>query len=240
MCKSTDINKENVSKTQTELSKIQGELKKMSKENKDLKKKNESLADDITDLKCRSMRDNLVLIGISVSAQPVMGLMGAPGGLVIGEMLDSSQGQNQDQSEATASWQPNSYSQVAAGEDCNAKVWEFCEQVLHISNPNERVFIDRAHRSGSFRPDKPRAMSVKFKDTDSKMIVKNAAKELNLKNTPFGVFDQYPPEVQEKRRELIPVMLKAKTQHRKAVLVRDKLYIYNKLYEPNTEASGDD
>ena len=49
------------------------------------------------------------MIGISetVSAQPVMGLMGAPGGLVIGEMLDSSQGKNQDQSEATASWQPN-------------------------------------------------------------------------------------------------------------------------------------
>ena len=77
----------------------------MSKESNDFKKKNESLADEITDLKCRSMRDNLVFIGISeaVSAQPVMGLMGATGGLAIGEMLDSSQGQNQDQSEATAS-----------------------------------------------------------------------------------------------------------------------------------------
>ena len=45
-------------KTQTELTKVQGELKKVSKGNKYLKKKNESLADDITDLKCRSMRDN--------------------------------------------------------------------------------------------------------------------------------------------------------------------------------------
>ena len=79
-----------MSKTQTELSKVQGELNKISKENKDLK----TLAVDITDLKCRSLRDNLVLIRISetVSAQPVMGLVGATGGLDTGGMLDSSQG----------------------------------------------------------------------------------------------------------------------------------------------------
>ena len=171
------------------------QLKKMSKENKDLKKKNESLAEYITDLKCRSMRDNLVLIGISetVSAQPVMGLMGATGGLAIGEMQDSNQGQNEDQSEATASWRPKSYSQVTAGEDYNTKVWEFCEKVLHIPSPCERLFINRAHRSGAFRPDKPRAIIVKFKDTDSKMIVKNAAKELNLKILPLVFSTNIPP-----------------------------------------------
>ena len=74
VCKTSDANKESVSKTQTQLTKVQGELKKVTKENKDLKKKNESLADDITDLKCRSMRDNLVFIGIpeTVTSQPTM------------------------------------------------------------------------------------------------------------------------------------------------------------------------
>ena len=36
--------------------------------------------------------------------------------------------------------------------------------------------------------------------------------------TPFGVSDQYPPEVQEKCRSLIPKMLEARAQHKKAVL----------------------
>ena len=204
------------------------------------------MADDIIDLKCRSMRDNLVFIGIpeTVSAQPTLGLMGAAGGSAVfdsGTAMDSSQGQGQGQGPSqNSSWQPKSYSQVATGEDCNEKVWEFCKSVLNIHNPSGRVFIDRAHRSGTFRPDKPRAIIVKFKDTDSKMIVKNAAKEIDLKNTPFGVFDQYPPEVQEKRRSLIPKMLEAKAQHKKAVLVRDKLYINNKLYEPSTQTSDDE
>ena len=131
--------------------------------------------------------------------------------------------------------QPKSYAQAASGEDCNAKVWEFCETVLKISNARERVHIDRAHRSGAYKPDKPTVIIVKFKDTDSKMLVKNAARQTDLKQTPFGVFDQYPPEVQEKRKDLIPIMLKARDEHKKAVLVRDKLYINNKLYDPRVE-----
>ena len=245
MCKTSDANKENVSKTQAQQTKVQGELKKVTKENKDLKKKNESLVDDITDLKCRSMRDNLVFIGIpeTVTSQPTMGLMEAAGGVGSfdsGTAMDSSQSQDGQGKSQSDPWHPKSYSQVAAGEDCNEKVWEFCRSVLNIHNASNRVFIDRAHRLGPFRSDKPRAMIVKFKDTDSKMLVKNAAKELDLKNTPFGVFDQYPPEVQEKRRSLIPKMLEAKAQHKKAVLVRDKLYINNKLYEPSTETSDDE
>ena len=90
--------------------------------------------------------------------------------------------------------------------------------VLKISNPRDRVHIDRAHRSGAFKSDKPRAIIVKFKDTDSKMLVKTAARQFDLKQTPFGVFDQYPPEVQEKRKSLIPIMLKARDERKKAVL----------------------
>ena len=156
VCKTTDTNKENVSKNQTELSKLQGELKKVTKENKDLKKKNDTMADDIIDLKCRSMRDNLVFIGIpeTVSAQPTLGLMGAAGGSAVfdsGTAMDSSQGQGQGQGPSqNSSWQPRSYSQVATREDCNETVWEFCKSVINIHNPSGRVFIDRAHRSGTF------------------------------------------------------------------------------------------
>ena len=66
-------------------------------------------------------------------------------------------------------------------------------------------------------------MIVKFKDPDSKMLVKNAAKELDLKIPPLVPSINIHPEVQEKRRLLNPRMLEAKAQHKKAVLVRDKL-----------------
>lgn len=223
MTKSMDVNK-------TEVSKVQDVVKKLTLKNNQLKKDNQTLADDVTDLKCRSMRDNLVIIGIpeTVNSSPLF--MGAVGGNEPREM-DTNQANN----ETEESSQPRSYAQVASREDCNAKVWEFCEAVLKIPNPRESVLIDRAHRTGAFKPGKPRAMIVKFKDTDSKMLVKSTAKELDLKQTPYGVFDQYPPEVQEKRRALIPIMLKAKDERKKAVLVRDKLYINNKLYEPSVE-----
>ena len=47
-----------------ELSKVQAEVKILSKENKQLKTNNHSLIDDISDLKCRSMRDDMIFLGI--------------------------------------------------------------------------------------------------------------------------------------------------------------------------------
>lgn len=224
LSKSLDVNN-------TDISKVQNEVKSLTQKNIELKKANQLLSDDVTDLKCRSMRDNLVIVGIPEVARSISGFMGAVGGADQREHMDTAQvnGHNEQAS------QPRSYAQVASGEDCNAKVWEFCETVLKISNARERVHIDRAHRSGPYKPDKPRVLIVKFKDTDSKMLVKNAARQIDLKQTPFGVFDQYPPEVQEKRKGLIPIMLKARDEHKKAVLVRDKLYINNKLYDPSAE-----
>lgn len=46
--------------------------------------------------------------------------------------------------------------------------------------------------------------------------------------------------MQQRRHELIPVMVEARSQNKKAVLVRDKLFIDNKFYVPsqnNTQSS---
>lgn len=80
-----------------------------------------------------------------------------------------------------------------------------------------------------------RSIVVKFKDTASKMVVKSALHDINLKDTPYKVFDQFPQIIQERRKELIPVMVQARKNQKKAVLVRDKLYINNKLYKPGSE-----
>jgi hypothetical protein len=71
------------------------------------------------------------------------------------------------------------------------------------------------------------------------MIIKDKLKGVNPYPTPYNVSDQYPPEVQQRRRELIPKMLAARRDGKKATLVRDKLYINNKLYKPTSTISED-
>jgi hypothetical protein len=46
-----------------------------------------------------------------------------------------------------------------------------------------------------------------------------------LKNTPFGIHQQFPKPIEDKRRKLYPVLKDAKRQGKHAVLVRDKLFI---------------
>ena len=109
-------------------------------------------------------------------------------------------------------------------EDCVHKVHEFCKNVLKIPDPVLNIGINRAHRIGRFHRNKTRPIVVKFCDSKSKM--KNSLKNTNLRNTNFYVKDQFPREVVGKRRNLIPAMLQARMQGKKAVLVRDKLYSY--------------
>ena len=123
-----------------------------------------------------------------------------------------------------------------AVEDCEAKVYHFCETVLRIQNPRQKIQIDRAHRTGAPAPGKTRPIVAKFRDTASKMCVKDSLKQVKLHTTPFKVFEQLAQEVQERRKTLIPVMVQARAEGKRAVLVRDKLFINNQLYKPTTSS----
>jgi len=118
----------------------------------------------------------------------------------------------------------------AGEEDCTSKVLQFCNSVLNIQDTKANIRIDRSHRIGKYKSDKIRPIVVKFLDSDSKNIVKHSLKKANLKGTDFNVSEQYPQEIRDRRKELIPVMIQARKDGKKAVLVRDKLYINNALY----------
>ena len=244
-----DVIDKSVKDNKRDTSKIQDELKGLSKENEKLRKSNAALEDDIIDLKCRSMRDNLVFLGIPEPSNPIHTFSGlahgsaniASGGPVAasadnneGERMETTGPNNQPDGSGNVEQprSPRSYAQAVASEDCVGKVLDFCEHVLHKSNPREHILIDRAHRMGAFNPNKTRNIVVKFKDTASKMLVKSALQNVNLRGSPYAVFEQFPPVVQECRKALIPEMVKARREGKKAALVRDKLYINNKLFEP--------
>lgn len=100
------------------------------------------------------------------------------------------------------------------------------------------ILIDRVHRISKPIPGKTRPIVVKFKDTASKMVVKNASKSISLKAITFNKGEQYPQKEQQRRCDLILVMIEARNQNKKAVLVRDKLFIDYKLYlQNNTQSS---
>ena len=127
------------------------------------------------------------------------------------------------------------YAHATAGEDCASKIFQFCESILRIDNPRAKIHIDRAHRMGQAKVGKTRPIVAKFKDSQSKINIKSALKAINLKNTKYAVFDQLPQEIQDRRKALVPIMLKAREEKKTAYLVRDKLYINDKLYNSGVQ-----
>lgn len=84
-----------------------------------------------------------------------------------------------------------------AVENCEAKVHTFLKQILKIDDSHVKVRVDRAHRVGKFSANKTRPIVAKFKDTASKMVIKDVLRNANLRDTPYIVSEQYPPEVQQ-------------------------------------------
>jgi hypothetical protein len=114
-------------------------------------------------------------------------------------------------------------------ENCNSKIMNFCSDDLDIDN----VKIDRSHRIGKFQHGKVRPIVAKFHDPPVKETVKRVAYE-RKDSISKGVNDQYPKIIQERRKQLIPWMLKARYIHKQAVLDRDRLFIDNKMYTVNS------
>ena len=60
-----------------------------------------------------------------------------------------------------------------------------------------------------------------------------------LKDTPYGINEQFPAEIEERRRQLYPIMKEEKRKKSKVVLVRDKLYVNDELIVANVSTPVD-
>lgn len=139
------------------------------------------ITEDITDLQCRSMRDNLLFFNI----------------------------------------------EETANEACMDTIQRFCKQKLNIQ---EDIEIDRAHRLGKRCELKTRPIVVKFRKYPQREMVQKQSKR--LKGTDFSISEQFPKPIQERRRKLMPTLKQARSEGKKANLVKDKLYIDGNLYVP--------
>ena len=142
------------------------------------------LKESVLDMQSRSMRDNLVFVGL----------------------------------------------EEGKDEDCSRVLERFLHEQLHIE---KTVECDRVHRMGAQRDDRqrPRPMVAKFTYYKDKDLVRKAGFE-NLKGTKFYINEQFPKEIEDRRRRLYPVRRAAYQAGDKATLSVDKLYINGRLYVP--------
>ena len=120
-------------------------------------------------------------------------------------------------------------------EDCEATLREFMRDKLRIED-EEPVPLKNVHRIGkkddSRRGDRPRTMIAKFVYYKDLTKVKQSAR--NLKDTGYGISEQYPTEVEDVRKKLYPIARAERQKGRKAYIVKDKLYVNKVLVDPAT------
>ncbi|XP_062583394.1 uncharacterized protein LOC134245151 [Saccostrea cucullata] len=111
----------------------------------------------------------------------------------------------------------------AQEEDIEAVLKEFIHTVMGIE---EGIQFHRVHRLGRKIPNKHRPIIAKFVLFKERERVRREA-PATLVGKPFGVNEQYPKAINDRRKLLYPHYKQAKRQNRKAVMVADKLFVDN-------------
>ncbi|XP_021350871.1 uncharacterized protein LOC110448770 [Mizuhopecten yessoensis] len=139
----------------------------------------DELTKSVTELKWRSMKDNLVFSGLYE--------------------------------------EPN--------ENTEAKLRSFLHEQLGI----DKVELGNTHRFGKHVRGRPRPIVARFLYNHDRANVLNNAR--HLKGTQYYINEQFPTEIEEKRRKLYPKMKELRQQGKRVKLVRDRL-IVNVMHTP--------
>jgi hypothetical protein len=109
------------------------------------------------------------------------------------------------------------------GENYMDTVLTFCKNELGISDAAERIKLDRAHRIGPKRTNKTRPLVAKFCYFQQRKEVRKLGHRLKGKH--YGMSEQLPREVQDRKKNLMPAFYEAKRQNKKVHFIRDRLYV---------------
>jgi prefoldin subunit 5 len=108
--------------------------------------------------------------------------------------------------------------------ETEAKLRKFLVEKMNIAQDYaDKLILERVHRMGVSRQGNPRSIVAKFHEFKDREYVRKQAK--SLKGTRFYVNEQYPKEVADKRRKLVPRLKEAKQQGKNAWISYDTLYI---------------
>lgn len=163
---------------------------KMTAELRTVREESERLQSSVTDLKARSMRENLVFAGIPEDNR----------------------------------------------EDTEAVLQEFLQRKYKL---DYEIPFERVHRMGKWNEfnEHPRKIIAKFTYFKDREFIRTRAAQ-KLRGSRVWVNEQFPPEIEEKRKKLYPIMRQAKKDNKRTKLVRDTLYIDGEEYIPTSESAN--
>lgn len=110
-------------------------------------------------------------------------------------------------------------------EDTESKLRDFIFHELGIDN---HIEFGNVHRFGKTVTEKHRPIVARFLYYNDLVNVRDSA--FRLKGKPYGINEQDPAEIEQKRKKLYPVAKQYKQTGHNTKLVRDKLYINGKLF----------
>ncbi|MCG8046716.1 MAG: hypothetical protein N0E48_13935, partial [Candidatus Thiodiazotropha endolucinida] len=117
-------------------------------------------------------------------------------------------------------------------ENVEKSLSEFFQNEMGISR---RIEFHRVHRLGAYKgPERePRPIIAKFEHFKDREFVRSEAPKC-LRGKPFGVREQFPKIIEDRRKVLYPEMKKAKAADKdaKVRLVKDRLYINKVQFVP--------
>ena len=113
-------------------------------------------------------------------------------------------------------------------EQCVPKIQRIMEENMGIENARHSIGIKRALRLGRYDAAKTRPILVEFQTFNDRETVRKSSPK--LKDTDYGVSQQFPRDVVLKRRKLLPILKNARSEKKRAYLSFDKLYIDGELY----------
>lgn len=86
--------------------------------------------------------------------------------------------------------------------------------------------------------DKPRLIVAKFTFFKDRERVRKSAKV--LKGTNFSIQEQFPEEIEKRRKPLYPLLKAARKDDKRASLVKDRLFVEGKeVFAPTAKAKPD-
>jgi hypothetical protein len=124
-------------------------------------------------------------------------------------------------------------------ENCSSKLIEFFKTKLQINNAPETIKLDRAHRLGKHTAGKNRPIVAKFNFYPDKLFIKQSMYD-KMKGTDYRVSDQFPKAIQERRRQLVPELMKARRDGLDAIISYDRIVIKGRRSTQGTSAVNPD
>ena len=131
-------------------------------------------------------------------------------------------------------------------DNTESKLRDFLKHELELERPEkiDEIVFDRVHRLGRPRWNQhisSRPIVAKFERYKDREFVRHNSKTLNEKRNQYNIREQFPPEMEAKRKILYSVMRSySRDPNNRVALVRDKLFINGELYNPPNSSGGSD